>query len=370
MTDLKNLLDQAAGYETAATDTEVAADLNRSKKAARRRRFTGAGLTAGAAVVTIAALAVPLVMSGGSGSTVAAPPGAVTSSDGPAKVSTAGELLLVAAAQEEKAEATAGKYFRVRTVYSGEWTVTSDGRVTCCGSQPAGPGGYKLRELRVTEQWTGLKGGTAFVGYRSLGARPATAADTAAWKRAGAPTSWNTGPSDTVDKHDLILSTKPGKGQLTELQNGADLYSALGLHATLRDVLALPTDPAALRSVLLKAQSELAPDASEVSALAQISSGLLSNTPALPKVRAAAFRLLAGLPGATVTPNVSDLVGRQGTAVSFSFPQYQLELQLIIQPKTGKLLSSRHTGGKNGDSTVLLSGWTDNTPQVPPAAIK
>ncbi|WBQ06123.1 CU044_5270 family protein [Kribbella sp. CA-293567] len=369
MTDLKDLLDQAAGHEPAVTSADVAADLGRARLAARRRRITGIGLTAGAAAVTIAALAVPLVLSGGSGSSVAAPPGAVTS-EAPVAALSAGEVLLVAAAQEEKAEAASGKYFRVRTVATVEWTVKADGSVVCCGSQPAGPGGYKLREERVMEKWTGLKGGTAWLGTRSLGTRPATAADVAAWKQAGAPASWNAGPSDSADKRPIILSTKPGKGSLVELKGDADRYPALGRSATLQEVLALPTTPAALRQTLLKVRLYAAPDASEVSALTQLSSELLSATPALPKVRAAAFRLLAGLKGATVEQNVTDAVGRKGTAVSFSFRAYRLELQLIVDPKTGKLLSSRNTGGKDGGHSVLLSSWTNDTVQVPPAKLK
>lgn len=366
MTELKNLLDQAAGREPIVTDTQVASDLGRAQRAARRRRIGGIGVTAGVAAVAIAALAVPLVLSGGADAGVAAPP----SADAPATAVSASDVLLAAAAKEEKVEATTGKYFRVRTVYSGEWTVKGDGTLTCCGSQPAGPGGYKLRELRVIERWTGLKGGTSWTGTRSLGAQPATAADVAAWKRAGAPTSWNAGPSDTVDKRAIILSTKPDKGSLMELKDGADRYPALGLQATLQDVLALPTTQAALRKELLEVKAASAADASEVSALAQISSAVLSDTPALPKTRAATFRLLAELKGAKVTPNVSDVVGRKGTAVEFAFPAYQLNLRLIIDPASGKLLSSGRTGGKNGDTTVLLSGWTDETPQVPPASVK
>jgi hypothetical protein len=364
MTDLKDFLDEAAGDEPVVTPDQVAADLMRGRRAARRRRLTGIGFTAGVAAVTVAALAVPLAFSSGSGSTISAPP-----ATGSVKAMSASEVLLVAAAQEELGEPTTGKYFRVRTVGSREWTVRN-GKVTCCGSGPAGPGGYKVRELSVVETWTGLKGGTAWMGVRSLGAHPATAADEAAWRRAGSPTSWNAGPTDTSDKHDQIISTKPGKATFFELKDGADRYPALGLNATLQDVLALPATPRELRGQLLKVKAKSAPDASEIAALAQISAGLLSETPALPKVRGAAFRLLAGLPGATVKQDVKDLAGRTGTAVVFSFPAYQVNLRLIIDPKTGKLLSSAQTGGKNGDQTVLRSGWTNDTPQAPPTVIK
>ena len=368
MTDLKNVLDRAVGSAPVVTAADVAADLARARRAARRRRFTGAGLTAVTAAVAIGALAVPMVLSPGSDPAASAPP-AGGSVAGPVADLTAGQVLLVAAAHEETAEATTGKYFRVRKVQSKEWTVMP-GKIVCCGSQPAGPGGYKLRELVVTENWTGLKGGTGWLGVRSLGASPATPADEVAWRRAGSPTSWNTGPADTADRKDRILSSKPGEATFFELRDGADRYTTLGLNATLDDVLALPSTPEELRGRLLEVASGTAPDASQVSALAQISSGLLSDTPALPKVRAATYRLLAGLQGATVKHNVVDLSGRTGTAVGFSFPAYQLKLQLIIDPTTGKLLSSSHTGGKNGDTTVLLSGWTDDTPQAPPATVK
>ncbi|WP_410786107.1 CU044_5270 family protein [Kribbella sp. C-35] len=370
MTDLKSLLERAAGTDPVVTYVDVAADLSRGRRAARRRRFAGAGLTTVAAAVVIGALAVPLASapgphSGGSDSALAAPP-----ATGPATAMSAGQVLLVAAAHEEQAEPTTGKYFRVRKVQSREWTVMAGGKIVCCGSIPAGPGGYKLRELTVTETWTGLKGGTAWLGARSLGAHPATTADEAAWRKAGAPATWNAGPTDTAGKHDQVISSKPGKATFFELKDDADRYTALGMNGTLQDVLALPTDPEQLRARLLEVKAATAPDATDVSALAQLSAGLLSDTPALPKVRGAAFRLLAGLQGATVQQNVTDLGGRTGTAVGFSFPAYQLKLRLIVDPKTGKLLSSSHTGGKNGDSSILLSGWTNDTPEAPPAAIK
>ncbi len=370
MTDLKNLLDDAAGTDPVVTDTDVAADLSRGRRAARRRRFAGAGLTTVAAAVVIGALAVPLAFapgrdSGDADSALSAPPAA-----GAGTAMSAGELLLVAAAHEEKAEPTTGKYFRVRKVQSREWTVMAGGKIVCCGSIPAGPGGYKLRELTVTETWTGLKGGTAWLGSRSLGAHPATAADEAAWRKAGAPATWNAGPTDTVAKHDQVISSKPGKATFFEVKDAADRYTVLGRNGTLQDVLALPAGSDQLRARLLDVKASTAPDATDVSALVQLSESLLSDTPALPKVRGAAFRLLAGLPGATVQPNVTDLAGRTGTSVGFSFPAYQLNIRLIVDPKTGKLLSSSHTGGKNGDSSILLSGWTDATPEAPSAAIK
>jgi hypothetical protein len=87
-------------------------------------------------------------------------------------------------------------------------------------------------------------------------------------------------------------------------------------------------------------------------------------------VRGAALRLLAGLPGAKIQSNVADLQGRKGTAVTFSFPDAWVTIQLIIDPVTGKLLSTGHTGGKNGGAVVLASGWTNENPGVPAPKIR
>ncbi|MFI5735926.1 hypothetical protein ACIA49_37785 [Kribbella sp. NPDC051587] len=55
MTDLKSLLDDAAGQEPALTDTDLTADLDRGRRAVRRRRITGigAGAVATAAVIGV-----------------------------------------------------------------------------------------------------------------------------------------------------------------------------------------------------------------------------------------------------------------------------------------------------------------------------
>jgi hypothetical protein len=324
----------------------------------------GIGLTAGTAVVAVAGLAVPLVLSPDSDPGAAAPPGTTTSS-GPTSISpsttlSASQVLLVAAAAQERAEATTGKYFRVRTVSRREYEV---GR---------GKAAYTLEEQRIDETWTGAKEGTAWFGSRTLGARPATPADEAQWRRAGSPTSWNLGPTDTVDKHDLIISSIPGKGTLEERKNDGDRYYALGDDegVSSAQVLALPITPAALRTSLLKDKAIRAPGADDASYLVQMTTGLLRETPAPPKVRGAALRLLAGLPGAKIQRNVADLQGRKGTAVTFSFPDSLDTIQLIIDPVTGKLLSTGHSGGKNGGDVVLASGWTNEKPAVPAARIR
>jgi hypothetical protein len=346
--------------------------LTREAAATPRRRLPvgltpirlGIGLTAGTAVVAVAALAVPLLLSPDSDPGAATPPGTATSA-GPAATSpsttlSASQVLMVAAVAQERTEATTGKYFRIRTVSRREYNV---GR---------GKSAYTLEEQRIEETWTGAKGGTAWFGSRTLGARPATPSDEAQWRQAGSPTSWNLGPTDTVDKHDLLISSTPGKGTLEERKNEGDRYYALGgdRGVSSAQVVALPTSPAALRTSLLKDKAARAPGADDTSYLVQATAGLLLETPAPPKVRGAALRLLAGLPGAEIQRNVADLQGRRGTAVTFSFPDSLDTIQLIIDPVTGKLLSTGHSGGKNGGDVILASGWTNEKPGVPAAKIR
>jgi hypothetical protein len=77
MTDMKELLDHAAGGEPAVTDADLAADLDRGHRALRRRRTTG---IATAAVATAAVLGVgwSLLPSGTTTDGTPAPPAART----------------------------------------------------------------------------------------------------------------------------------------------------------------------------------------------------------------------------------------------------------------------------------------------------
>ncbi|MEU4395578.1 hypothetical protein [Kribbella sp. NPDC023855] len=45
-------------------------------------------------------------------------------------------------------------------------------------------------------------------------------------------------------------------------------------------------------------------------------------------------------------------------------------LSYIVDPSTGRLLSSEQDGLKSGASVVLESGWTDENPQPPSRTIR
>lgn len=156
-------------------------------------------------------------------------------------------------------------------------------------------------------------------GYvQDLGARPATARDAAAWRRDGSPAwkAWyQTGL--TIPAHPeprRAILGKPGS-------------------STGRPI-PLPTDPAKLRAALLAGQGSSHYSGPPQQVLyAEIREVLIS--PATPALRAAAYQVLAGLPGIQMKPGVRDPAGRPGTALWLGSP----DQIMIVDPATGMLLA-------------------------------
>jgi hypothetical protein len=135
----------------------------------------------------------------------------------------------------------------------------------------------------------------------------------------------------------------------------------------------LPASPAQLRAFYLDHQAlfrnggtpdEIVSD----DAVGTMESGGPSSTPA---VRAAAFRVLASLPGVQMKPNVQDPAGQSGTAVWLGQTGSTLTL-LIVDPATSSALCiedvaqqpvAHVAAGTVLDYTLFLgSGWTNTPP--------
>jgi hypothetical protein len=331
----------------------------------RRSRGLAVGLTAAAAAVTVAAVAIP-ILSGGTGPEAGRPGAAPGPGSASAAVPlSAKDVLLLAARREERSAAPSGKYWHVRTVSGNTDTVIG-----------TGAGAYHLERRSVSETWISVDApATLWTGHRGLGARPATRADEEAWRRAGSPSQWDLGPGDTVDGRPLIVSSGPDGGHLAEIR--LDEFAREGLEPLGPAELAtLPTDPIALREYLLgmHARTENAGDPDRW--LFAWASNLLVELPASPSVRAAALRIIADLPGVRTQGAVRDPLGRDGTGILQvdTTAGVTYTHQLIIDPDTGQLLA-RVIGGtpaekaKDGYIAVLDAGWTDGEPHVPSADI-
>lgn len=261
----------------------------------------------------------------------------------------------------------------------------------------AAPAGYQYSIVTQSRDASCLSAdGTRNEGGVSgeLGAKPATAADAAAWQRDGSPTRWLAWYA-----HQFITTTP---GQRTHIPANAKgpVQQPWGSDAS------LPADPAKLRGVLL---SIIPPASSSLIKVTEQQTGrtydqlaaeqlmywaeMVMKDPVQPAVRAAAYQVLASIPGIQVKPGVKDPDGRTGTAVwlaaNASLPtgwrpaaSQQGTAPLvadfgkggyftIVDPATGYLLATETVTSKQTDGfapgtflnyAVYTTGWTSSLP--------
>src|SRR5215216_1664727 len=210
------------------------------------------------------------------------------------------DILLAAANRAARAES--GRYWHVQRV-----TVTGPVKV---GSPP---NEYDLVGRWVTDNWIAREpNGTSWIGRRELGFRPRSAADQQAWRQAGSPKQWDILTDSVAGLRRLTM--EPGQAELIP-DNAATTYLLDLGGFNLAQVQQLPTDPAQLRALFV---ARIAAEADGFGAntwgsnirLFGSMSQLLLDVPAPPKVRAAAFTVLAEIPGMRSTGEVKDPDGR------------------------------------------------------------
>lgn len=151
MTDLKNLLDAAAGPDPAVTDSDLTADLHRARRAVRRRRTAGA---AGVAATTAAVIGAAYVL--------APSPAATSTTDAPVASATTSPSAPVKKTRPTVAPSGPMEPERPPMVWADEpvalvpnTEVPRGARITC-DLMPKGwvaslrPGGYDTN-IRVTD---------------------------------------------------------------------------------------------------------------------------------------------------------------------------------------------------------------------------
>lgn len=140
----------------------------------------------------------------------------------------------------------------------------------------------------------------------------------------------------------------------------------------------LPASPARLAAALRQAARRwiVTPASASVvnSTLFQYAFDLL-RAPISPQVRAAAFRVLAQLPGVTSVGRIRDSRGRPGYGVQMSgavvpgHNKYTDPLRftdtLVVDPRTGIALENISTGTTVAEDRTLISqGWTNRRPDL------
>jgi hypothetical protein len=299
-----------------------------------------------------------------------------------------GRSIVLAAAEKAEQQPT-GKYWFSDQISGQSYSVQGK----------AGP--YTIVGAHFeTLQWAGAKrgDGEAFYG-RSLPARPLTAQDLAAWRRAGSPSSFPVVSNGDPRTYNTVL----GRWSMDHPRpkgGGSFFIMGTGRSLTLAQVQNLPTDPGKLadfffgpehfskRGLLMRYGKNELPAAMKIS----IGAAAFEDAPLSPKVRAGLMRALVALPGVRTIGTVTDPLGRKGIALAADAPglvasvprkprtlDYGRERQVIFDRDTGALLAERdvltRAGGIYRDQkpgfvinywVTRDSGWTDSKP-TPPA---
>ncbi|WP_141577739.1 CU044_5270 family protein [Actinomadura sp. WMMA1423] len=371
---VRRLLDQPrpTDQKTAAALAQVERDIaggdgpRRSRglaAASKRLRIGGSGLTvvAAAAAAAVAVSVGGMLPEAGPRHSTTPPPDART-------------VLLAAAHSADRQEDT----------MRGYWHDTSVSRLYYRLHAPTGD--YTVVWTRRSEGWTpSSPTGRGCGRMQDLGTRPAAPADRAAWRRAGSPGAFEI-PVDGKGRVPMRreLAAGPPATTCQPLPPGGAIFS-LGENITMRGLRALPADPDRLRLLLLKSFGSPGADTEPLtrkktgdSWMFSVARDIILYMPVTPRVRAAAFRMIADLPTVRTIGTVRDAEGRRGTAVAIDedTPDGVLEHRLIIDQASGTALAyerlalepaGRNAGRAPGsliNSVVnLASGWTDTAPR-------
>ncbi|MEU8245123.1 hypothetical protein [Nonomuraea sp. NPDC048916] len=170
--------------------------------------------------------------------------------------------------------------------------------------QVGGKEKYWVVQQEANEEWTDREG-RSWRAHRSLGVRPKSAADMAAWKRDGSPQQWSYRTEGMLVK----LSATPGKAVVRPVKNTGWWLGERKL--SFQDIQTLPATSKELEKWLAKASAEgddpVRPENFDVWVKGAYTS-LLYKLPAPKPVRAAAYKALSGKPGVKSTSQGRDLV--------------------------------------------------------------
>ncbi|WP_131736645.1 CU044_5270 family protein [Actinomadura roseirufa] len=282
-------------------------------------------------------------------------------------------ISLIAAAEKlEREPAGSGTYWRVRSKESQQYWAHGKGKEK-----------YVIDQRATNDMWQpAANTGNPVSISQGLGTSPATPADREAWRRAGSPADWPIG-------NGMRVKASAGERAANFQPPGSGSGLSLGSRTlSLNELKQLPTDPGALKALILEQRTRdigrgLAPKNgfSEVETI-YMTVDSMTTLPVPPRVRAAAYRLLASTPELQVQGRVRDPLGRVGVAVALrgglavtgssgeDSETSRIEQRLIIDTASGRLLA--RTYSTIGGSRQLVTytayesmGWTSERPQLP-----
>ncbi|MFF5500023.1 CU044_5270 family protein [Streptomyces aquilus] len=247
-----------------------------------------------------------------------------------------GRIELLSAAEKAAASPAEGTYWQTTTLSRHLDVAEVSGRL------------FTVRSTS-TDAWSvGVRPGAKSLMVSGLDARtePRTAADAAVWKAVGSPRTVPVKIGQSTGAHSAAVTMGTERPTVMRTDVGGKIYAVGPDNVSYEDLRALPTTGDGLRRHLeeLYARGNGTEGAgSDRSAWMLRQAGNLVTMPVKPGVRAAAYRVMAGLPGVRVVGHVSDALGREGVGVEFPgtyrTPLGTTKQRLVVDPATGDLLS-------------------------------
>ncbi|MGI5290934.1 CU044_5270 family protein [Nonomuraea polychroma] len=230
------------------------------------------------------------------------------------------------------------------------------------GRQFHEPGGrYVLRQSTSIETWIPADPeGRTWYRQTSQGIKPATPQDEAAWVAAGSPMSWRYDkPSDIG--HSGVVRSEPGEQRTWSTEDWD--FRILMAGKPLTKMSEMPDTPEGLKAFF---------DADDRTTI-DTAARMLFFAPVTSETRAAAYRLLASVPGVTAVGQVTDALGRAGHAIEYTSGEFAppnhaeaTRTRLVIDPVSGRPLSIETRSAADGllltYTAIQDSRWTDSNP--------
>ncbi|MFS8200445.1 CU044_5270 family protein [Streptomyces sp. CWNU-52B] len=245
-----------------------------------------------------------------------------------------GRLQLLSVAKKAETPATEGTYWQ---------TTTRSQDVNIVGAKD------QLFAVRTTstEEWSvGVRPGTRSLMVTGLddSTAPRTDADKARWRAAGSPGTVQSEVPGNPGGGTLAYTMGSGRPSVIRTDAGDKIYAVGPRNVTYQDLRELPSDSGELRRELEKlyAQDSGADAGAGRTAYVLRQAAGLVTMPVEPAVRAAAYRVMAELPGVRGLGRVTDPLGREGVGFTFpgtaSTPLGGVQQRLVVDPSTGELL--------------------------------
>ncbi|MEU6324386.1 CU044_5270 family protein [Streptomyces sp. NPDC047009] len=340
--DPSRLVDPTRQREDFARIVAEATDGPAARIPAPRRRGGFRPLGAAALVaVTASAVAVSTLDWQEPADRPAAPPRSSAGTERPgatADVRVDGHLELLSAAKKAESSVAEGTYWQTTTRSENVDVAGVKGQL------------FAVRSMSTDEWSVGVRPGTRSLMVSGLDSvtEPRTAADQARWRAAGSPGTVQVEVATKAGSNRLGFTMGTGRPMVMKTNIDDKIYAVGPRNVSYKDLRELPSASNELRRYLERlyaGDNGAETGTSGRSAWMLRQAANLVTMPVKPGVRAAAYRVMAHLPGVRVIARATDPLGREGVGVEFPStyrtPLGTTQQRLVVDPATGAMLSEQ-----------------------------